>query len=311
MTSLRHLTAANIRRLELLGSIIELGGGVEGDSVSSFQLRDHLGDATDLGTINEDLKILGREGHILVDVRFGGASSAFMKGPGVDAWTAFVQARSSVIERRIELRDIYLKWLYEEIEGHGRRPSQGGFLSAGLSYFGLPYTEADVAKAGEWLLNNGFIAGKGAWGVPSPLRPTLTPKGQAVIDSGRSVSAPESASASIVNNTFTNNVHAPSNIAQGNHSVEQALSNSAPWLAEAQALASAIEQSLPALGLEVQAEVVQVNAELQAELAGPANPGRVRALVTAMGDSFAKGGAGALGGVFGSQLGALLLSLPS
>jgi len=308
--SLSRLTTADIRRLELLGAIVELGGGVSGDTVSSFQLRDHLGDATDLGTINEDLKILGKRGLILVDVRFGGASSAFIKGPGVDAWAAFDRARSSVIERRIHLRDVYLRWLYEEIEGHGRRPSQEAFLVTGLSYFGLAYTKADVSKAGEWLRSNGFIAGNGAWANYSPLRPTLTTKGQATVESGRSVSAPEPVSARVVNNTVTNNVNTPSNFAQNSHHVKQTVNNDAAWVSEAQAIAGAIAQSLPALGSEVGAELAQANAELQAELAEAADPGRVRVLATTMMDSFAKGGAGALGGVLGTQLGALLLSLP-
>ena len=309
--SLSRLTTADVRRLELLGAIIELGGGVSGDTVSSFELRDHLGAATDLGTINEDLKILGKQSLILVDVRFGGASSAFIKGPGVDAWAAFDGARSSVIERRINLRDVYLRWLYEEIEGHGRRPSQEGFLATGLSYFGLAYTETDVSKAGEWLRSNGFIDGTGAWANYSPLRPTLTTKGQATVESGRSVLAPEPVSASVVNNTVTNNVNAPSNFAQNSHHVKQTLNSDAAWVSEAQAISGAIEQSLPALGPDVGAEVAVANAELQAELAGAADPGRVRALVTAMSASFAKGGAGALGGVLGAQLGTLLLSLPS
>ncbi|GAA4678415.1 hypothetical protein GCM10025780_24110 [Frondihabitans cladoniiphilus] len=260
-------------------------------------------------TINEDMKILGQRGLILYDQRFGGASSAFMKGPGVDAWEAFNGARSAVIERRIDLRDVYLRWLYEEIEVHDRYPTRDDFLKSGLTYFGLPYTEQDVSKAATWLREGRFIEGQGTWGDDSPIHPTLTAKGLFTVENNRSVSDPAPSSA--VTNTYTAHIHGSANVVQGGENVQQTLTNNAEWAVEATKMADAVDQSLPALGEEIQREVAAANEELRGELASESEPGRVRGIVKSMINSLGKGGAGALGGILATQLGTFLLSLPA
>jgi hypothetical protein len=310
-TSLSKLSSFDVRRLHLLGVIQELGGGTSGVGVGNFQLAEHPSVSSESALVNEDMKVLGERGFIVYDERLGGASSARMTGSGVVAWEEFNRARSLIAQRRIELRDVFLRWLYEEIEGQDRHPTRDDFLGSGLSYYGVPYTPDDVSKVGEWLKAEGFISGEGSWGNPAPIYPILTAKGLFTVENERSVSDPAPMAGGSIHHIYNSTVNGPANIAQGSQHVQQSMTNNAPWTIEAARMTDLIEQSLPALGADVQGEVAEVNRELRDELTRDARPDRVRSLANSLMESLSKSGAGALGSVLGTQLGTFLLSLPT
>ena len=69
-----------------------------------------------------------------------------------------------------------------------------GLAGYGMSY-GLAFTQQELDDAAAWLKDQGYLRGQGTWngGIP---RPGISPAGEQIVESGRSVNDVQSASAS-------------------------------------------------------------------------------------------------------------------
>lgn len=233
-----------------------------------------------------------------------GIGSAMLTPEGKNLAESFVDERSSPVQRRIQLRDDYLTWLYQEIEVEDRNPSPADFLASGRTYWGEPYTEADLIKAGEWLKNAGFIDGAAAWQYSAPLHPTLTPKGIWTVEHSRSVND-ESASSGQVFNTV---VHGSANVSNAGSDFAQNIDQSQTWISEAASLLDTLEQAKSVLNLGD--ELDELIAKARGELTDEPHPRRVRQTFTAVAGFLGRASSGALGGVLAKQVLDFLAALP-
>lgn len=238
------------------------------NSVSVAALAERLGTEPDLGdmTLPDQLKLLADDGALSLDLRLGGVvASAHFLPSAHSAVEEFETARGSLPLRRAQLRDDYLRWLYDQIEVRDVSPTPDQYLKESPTYLGVPYTEKDLEKAGEWLAKNGFIEGQAAWQYAGPLRPTLKAKGSYTVENDRSTSDPAPGSAQ----TFNTTVHGPANIAQASTNVHQVQNNE--WKTDGLQLIDAIEQSVPTLRADIVEELVE---QLSARKCRPDRRGR-------------------------------------
>lgn len=306
--SLSALSSDDLRQLELLGAMVSLTDESLSRAVSLRPLSAELGLQDRHESIRSDLEALHERRFVIHSPRLAGEFSSRLTAAGLDHWRAFDAARSKPSARRIPLRDAYLRWLYERIEDHDTHPNREDYLATAPSCLGVEYTADDISKAGSWLRESGFIAGEGSWGNPSPMWPTLTPKGIFVVEHNRSVSDPPSASGP--STTYNSTFNAPANVAQGSSDVHQKMTIDA-WQERTTQIADAVQQALPALNPSIREEAAEQVAQLRAELDGASDPPRVRSILESMVETFSKTTAGALGGALVAQLSGLLPQLPS
>ncbi|SMQ71910.1 hypothetical protein [Agreia sp. VKM Ac-1783] len=299
-------TEARIKQLRVLVLIDELSSSAN-EQVQLAALGERMEREPDLRVVSlpSQLTLLRDEGLVVLDERLGRVIAATRLLPaGVAEVQAFTAWRGSVPVRRRALRDIYLQWIYDEIEVKDAHPSPTDFLSSGPAFAGISYTEVDIEKAGEWLVADGCIKGEGAWGYAGPLYPTLTKKGAYIVENGRSVNDPPPNAG----NTFNTVVNGHANLAQVSTNVHQEMTFE--WKPQAAALLDTIEQALPALDEDIREAVELRVAAARQELTGPGEVSKVRAAFSNLGSFLSETGAGALGGVLATQVSLFLASLP-
>lgn len=300
-----ELTGAQVRSLRVLHAIWRGANGRANENVSSDTVHANLSAPVPLDVdLDAELRIL--KSRSLVDYWAGGAGigAAFLTPEGRNLAEEFDAQRRSLPHRRRQLREDYLSWLYNEIEGHDRRPTPDGFLATSPSYLGEPYSESDVQKVGAWLRDHGFITGQGAWQYDAPLHPQLTAKGSWVIETGRSPNDPPPSTSA----QYTTVVHGDANVANASTAVSQQLATSGGWIADAKTLLDSVDQAMPALrdADEVSKLIAEARAEI--EVKNP-EPGRVKKALSKLGDFLGRSGSGALGGVLAKQISDLIGSL--
>lgn len=295
--------------MRLLGVLYSLADQDTDVDIAVGRIEERLNSELHIGRVKvgDELKLLKRDGYVDFFESLAGIGSAVVTAAGANASEEFEFARSSKPDRRARLRDIYLRWLWEQIEELDGSPTPDDFLKTNPTFYGVPYTALDLEKTGEWLSEAGFIDGQNAWQYSGPLRPTLTQKGVYTVENQRSVGDPPPSGGTTYNTT----VHGSANVAQGNRDVKQELIHNEPWVAQGAQLADLIEQSLPALGTEIQRSLANELASLRAELEGNKEPGRVRRIVGTISNFLGDTGAGALGSVLGAQALQLLAVLPT
>lgn len=306
-SSLATYPSGAIRRLRVLGVIFDLAQKQTLEEVGVKAMTDQIETERDLGRLNlqDELELLKADGFVNFFKSLAGIGSAHVTALGANAAEEFELARNSLIERRARLRDVYLHWLYVQIEESDGAPTPEDFLAESPTFYGVQYTPKDLEKAGEWLKDSGFIGGQGAWQYPAPLRPTLTQMGIYTIENQRSVGDPPPSAGPTYNTT----VHGSANVAQGNRDVQQTLVSNQTWVQQATDLADLLDQSLPALGASVRLKVAKNVAALRGELEKEPDVSRVRQIVTAISGFLSNSAAGALGGLLSAQVLQLLASL--
>jgi hypothetical protein len=307
MTSQPSWTATRIRQLRILSAIRELSAGGAPNNVPVAALAERLATEPDLGdmTLPDQLKLLADEGALSLDLRLGGVVASAQLLPSAHAAVEeFETARGSLPLRRAQLRDDYLRWLYDQIEVRDASPTPDQYLKESPTYLGVPYTEKDLEKVGEWLATNGFIEGQAAWQYAGPLRPTLRAKGTYTVDNGRSTSDPAPGSAQ----TFNTTVHGPANIAQASTNVHQV--QNIEWKTEGLRLIDAIEQAVPTLNADIVEELVEQLGVARGELTSATDVSKLRAALNAVAGFLSQTGAGALGGILTLQIAEFLTTLP-
>ncbi|MCX8565261.1 hypothetical protein OS122_30715, partial [Mycolicibacterium mucogenicum] len=95
---------------------------------------------------------------------------------------------ANTIDRVWSVRDAVLKWLYLAAMVDGRRHPvlNAEEITKTVEWQGDPLTQPEVAAASNWLKEEGYLSGGGAWGH-GVVRPSITPRGEALADAGRSV----------------------------------------------------------------------------------------------------------------------------
>lgn len=293
----------DLRWLLTLGRIVQLSDVAGNEAVSNNAVLEASPEGTDRRELREDLKALDNHGYVNVDERFNGAWLARPTSSGRVAWAELEASRNSPRDRRRQMRDEYLIWLYNQQE-NGLSPTANDFLTTGASFLGLAYIQEDLERTGEWLLERGFIKGPKVWQRPDPIRPQITAKGQLYVEEERSV---HESPASVGSTTFHNTINGPAMLAQNNQHVAQTQNVNA-WKDDARTLADAVEQLAQLLPDGTQ--LVESATELRAEVEGDARPTRVRELIDSIIKALGTGAGGALGGALVTQGVAILGSLP-
>ena len=95
---------------------------------------------------------------------------------------------ASSIDRVWSIRDAVLKWLYLKamVDGSRHPVLDSADIATTVDWQGDPLTEPEVAETSDWLKDAGYITGTGSSGH-GVVRPSITPRGEAMADNGKSV----------------------------------------------------------------------------------------------------------------------------
>ncbi len=293
------------RRLLILAVIQSVGAdgwGAEEEAVRE-RLADLGGDPSQLD--HSELQELARRGWVSTkDMSFGDWIGAVTPA-GRDAAARIEQDRADVAARRIALRDVLLRWLYDRIHVHDAlMPDPKGVPQSGATYFGVAFTDTDVEKASGALRDAGYIRGTTLASGEITLV-ELLPKGVRLIERGGSVRDDEAASGT----TFTTTVHGPANIANQSSNVSQSIDLSSTWQVRAAETLDGIEQALPALGLADEHEVSDAIADARGGVATE-DPSRTKSALERLLPFLSATTAGALGNLVSSGVVTLLGLIP-
>lgn len=138
--------------------------------------------------IDSDLDVLKANGWIEFSPDFEGIGNVTVSQSGVDAAEAFKSLRSNPRRRVQEIRDAVLNWLYNQHLSGGEPSGISEFLASSYNqHFGDPYSEDELARATQWLLDEEYVEGTKTFGVELAL-PTITTKGMRIVETEQSVS---------------------------------------------------------------------------------------------------------------------------
>jgi hypothetical protein len=183
----------------------------------------------------------------------------------------------AAVDRVWSVRDAVLKWLYlkamVETDRHPRLHADD--IAKTVDWHDSPLGTSEVEQASSWLLGQGFLNGSESWGHGVG-RPTITAKGEALVDAGRSVrGGEEQAQPQDVYISHSTNVAVGSPGAQQSNLVSVQLE-------KANVVAAALEDAAraPDVSPEVAAEAERAAAEIRSE-ASRQEPdvGRLKALL--------------------------------
>lgn len=293
------------RRLLILAVVQSVGAdgwGAEEEAVRE-RLADLGGDPSQLD--HSELQELARRGWVSTkDMSFGDWIGAVTPA-GRDAAARIEQDRADVAARRIALRDVLLRWLYDRIHVHDAlMPDPKGVINAGETFFGVAFTQADVEKASAALRDAGYIRGTTlASGEVTLVE--LLPKAIRLVERGGSVRDDEATRGT----TITTTVHGPANIANQSSNVNQNIDLSSTWVGKAAETLDGIEQALPALGLADVPEVSSAISDARGAVASE-DPSRVRSALERLLPFLSATSAGALGNLVASGVVTLLGLIP-
>lgn len=177
-----------------------------------------------------------------------------------------LDAVNAAVDRVWTIRDAVLKWLYLKsmVDGHRHPVLQANDIAKSVEWRAEPLTQQEVAAASDWLKEQGYISGPGAWGG-GVVRPSITPKGEALADAGRSVrggdsrAEPQEAAAIRISNSANIAIHSPA--AQQSYSASMQLEKVAT-------VAAALERAarVPKVSPETAGEAERTAAEIRAEV---------------------------------------------
>ncbi len=292
-------------RMQVLAAVVNLAAGRTGQSVSVDDLVTALEDGTPLSRheIAEHIELLEQSHFVEGFHSLAGLMSVFLLPQGKDAASQFARDAQNPVQRMNHLQDDYLRWLYVEIELNGGAPTPDGYLATSPAYLGLPYTDVELQRAGNRLVENKLISGPKAWGYDAPLRPILTPLGRQCIERNQSVrTLTAEPTPSIVN------VHGNANVAIGSSHVKQSMSIDTETARALLQSLEAVRQAVPLLPAALQDQIQTLTAESVAALEKNESSKfmtAIKALTGALKDT----ATGALGNVLGNQLLGLASSL--
>jgi hypothetical protein len=94
---------------------------------------------------------------------------------------------TSPIERRWQVRQVVLDWLFDQLLHGSRMPVlTAESVAASIDWPGQQLTTDEINQASDWLRDQGLIEGQAVWGGGIP-RPRLTSLGEGAAESKRSL----------------------------------------------------------------------------------------------------------------------------
>lgn len=214
-------------------------------------------DEADAEILADDLRALNTRGWVSLTGTMGDSRphGVFLSADATAFAREMREKRGDLIGRTTALRDRLLRWLYKGQAAINGSPTTSDFFgSLDCIYFGSIYQPEELWRATVWLKGQGFITGSGALQLGGGIvRPTLTPKGQTAVESGRSVNeiagAALAASSTVAINGNNNVVQ--SNCPSASQSVTMSISSDDRM--QTIQLAKELEEALPVLGLPADA----------------------------------------------------------
>lgn len=156
--------------------------------------------------------------------------------------------RADAAARYQAVRDAVLHWLHACYLTESGIPSIGRFTSTPFGrWYGQPFSDDEISKATRWLRERDLLRGQGSWqgGI---IRPIITAKGIQMVESGRSVNAPDPSGGTTNNVTQTGTYNSAQAAGQGS-TLSMTNTITDDHRQQALAFADLLEQSLPALNL--------------------------------------------------------------
>lgn len=300
-------SANELRRLDLVGAIIEASGKQGGDDVGATELLDSETTSEQERQFNDDVQMLESEGLLMADWRLSGLGDARVTARGHDEWDKLAALRADRPRLLRQMRNDYLKWIYTQADA-GIMPNYEDFLSSGANYLGLPYNKNDLENTGKWLMDRGFIDGPSVWGIDGPILPTITAKGSDYVENVHDVhdsGVPTSGSTIGVQNNFSGNT----NFAQGGEHIHQTIN--VGWLDGARELADAIDARLDEfVDTDIRTDLKASAAGLREAARAGATPAQGRALGSQIAVALAAGAGSAVAGELMKLVLDYLVSIP-
>jgi hypothetical protein len=273
--------------MKLLGDVIVRVDGGEQQVAAGALIADPA-DAEARNSLSADARALGDQGLLTIDERLGGAWLARLTPAGRDAWEEFELRRADKVQRAAQLRNNYLRWLYDNAQSGGYAVSDH-FLESGAAYLDDPYSMDELMAAGRWLADREFIEGPGVDQRPDPVHARPTSKGEDYVEKGWDVRREANAESSV-----SYNVVGPTQIAHGSHHFVQ-VQGKDQGREQALTLAAAIEQMLATVPKERRDEIAALATDLREEAEGGGRVDRFREIGGAATKAFSSGAGGALG----------------
>ncbi|MGY1667579.1 hypothetical protein [Geodermatophilus sp. SYSU D00696] len=205
-----NLSPSVLFRLRLLDWIADNGGpmGVLVDLAPLFNDQE----PEDAEAIAGSLRFLREDGLIGLNTPLGYRGwSCFVRPAGLGLIEKLRTARGDLLGRRKAARDAFLSWLHDRTLHGDPHPQFNDFYASDYgTYYGHEFTSDEINTAARWLMDEGYIKGTATFGG-GLARPSITTRGERVLESGRSVNdfSPAAANmptapsdASTVNNYF-------------------------------------------------------------------------------------------------------------
>lgn len=180
---------AGMRQLDLLIMLTEMPADKDHQVDIEELERDPFLKGLDKSELEGDLEVMKDWGWVDYWPSLDGIGSVVLKQPGLDAARHFTALRNDPRRRVLESRDAILKWLYDAHLVDANPKGISDFLYCrGCQYLGAHYTQGELYRAAQWLMDKKYITGTRAMGG-EVLRPSITTEGTQVVETGQSVNA--------------------------------------------------------------------------------------------------------------------------
>ncbi|MCA0146446.1 hypothetical protein [Blastococcus sp. LR1] len=265
-----NLTPSTQERLRLLDWIADQGGTTPKEFVALGALLEGEEREAALALIGH-LETLEGNGVLSLQKTLGwGGWSCYVTPRGVELIESLRAERGDLLGRRKASRDAFLHWLYDCTLKGNRVPNSSAFFGSSYgNYFGHQFTGDEVAAASDWLKTEGYITGSLTWNA-GIVRPSITTRGERIVESGRSVNDDSPAAANAPSHITTVNVsgtghnvatHSPGAVQTA--TVTMSDDNRKLILPVADNLDGLLQAGLLGLDEEQSAEAVEVVSELR------------------------------------------------
>ncbi|MEQ4567214.1 hypothetical protein [Paenarthrobacter sp. CAP02] len=286
-------TTSGLRHLQLLSGLVDwlpLSGERQVD-VSELYTLAKL-EERPRESVTSDLEALQEHRWIWFEKPGGGIDSVVVTQAGIDAAEDFKTLRTDPRRRVKEIRDAVLNWLYDEQLKGANVFGISDFLKSSKNHFlGEPYSEEELARASNWLIDEEYIDGTKTWGAEL-LRPTITTRGSKVIEAEQSVNKALDA-AGVTNNVTITGSQAV-NVALQSSNVTQSNSMTRGQVEVVERILGSVRAMLNPMVLgvsdDVTTEAQNIANEVDGEIHSPApDAAKVRALLLKLVDLAATG----------------------
>ncbi|MGN7149306.1 hypothetical protein ACTHQ6_09980 [Arthrobacter sp. SAFR-179] len=227
-------------------------------------------------SVTGDLQELQTRGWLWFEPSLAGIQTVTLNQAGVDVAEEFKALRSDPRRRTRQIREDVRSWLYDlYVRGEEASGITDFLTSPANQHFGDPYTEAELDRAAEWLLDEKHIEGILTFSGDLA-RPTITNKGISIVDNGTPAGDSGRGHITIHNSGAFNWSHNSSNVTQSNNLTQGQVDQVSEML---KTVIPLIASDLVRVSSETVAEAEAVADEIQQEIqSASAQPSRIKEL---------------------------------